>query len=147
MRYSTYDQINLGGKLYSINDVLDKTIIANKDTFIYRNANDTAKPIFTAKKGSNIGKVYSWVKPSEYSSFTWLQFYDNTNRPYYIRTDDAATNYLKDQGVKDTATVTKEEAAASVSTRDFIAKNLKTIFIIGAVAFLLKEPISNLFKK
>lgn len=139
-----YEKINLGGKLYSVNDVIGKSIIASKDTPIYRRADDSTKAVFTAKKGQSIGVVWSFIRPGELSRYSWLMFEDNNRRPYYIKTDNVAAQTMTSQGAKDTETKAAEEEHANQSARDFWSNKGLTLAAILAAAYLLKDPISKL---
>lgn len=137
-----YEKINLGGKLYSVSDVIGKSIIASKDTPIYRRADDSTKPVFTAKKGQSIGVVWSFIRPGELSRYSWLMFEDNNQRPYYIKTDNVASQVMTSQGAKDTETKAAEEEKANQSGRDFWSNKALTALGILAAAYLFKDAIT-----
>lgn len=109
---SLYDTITVGGKQYSANQLLDKNLVAAGTVPAYLGS-DFTKPFITFKPGELIGKVYSYINPTQQTAITagspLLMFYTSNNRAYYVK-DDAAINSqaLKDQG---TLTVAEETTA------------------------------------
>lgn len=96
---------------YKLKDLINKSIIAKKDTRLYRNAADNAVPYATIKAGSRIGVLYSFVSAKAGRNIDWLMFYDINNRPYYtpVISGTLDTASLKDQGVKTVEEQTKEQ--------------------------------------
>lgn len=133
---------------FNADQVIGKTLYALQDLPIYRDPSDSANSVFTVKRGSPVGVVYSYLSPKEGRSYLYWVFKDTGGREYYAIHKQGLYDFkaIQDQGGKDTETVVKEAATANVSTRDFIATNIKTLVIIAAVAFLLKDPISKLLK-
>lgn len=102
----------------SLTQLYDKTLIANKDTPIYRYASlklangKTQTPLKVIKKGEVIGVLFSSV---EKNGDEWLMFKEPKalgGRSYYMLYKAGSLNYdsLKQQGVKTDEQLQKEEA-------------------------------------
>lgn len=108
---SDYDVVTIGGKQYTVNQIINKTIVANRDVVLYPSLfSDTGK--FTVKAGQSIGKAHSYLLPSNKSNPTGkvvIIFERGYNVNYYLKDDNAvSTKSLKDQG----ALTLKEEQEA-----------------------------------
>ena len=105
---------------YSADEIVGKTLIANKKINLYRLPNDSAKPIFSVDAGSTVGVVFSYLKPSSTqnrSSVYWV-FNDANGKQFYARhkAGDYDVKALKDQGALTTKEKTEEEKGASIET-------------------------------
>lgn len=138
-----YDIVTIGGKQYTVNQILDKTIIANRDVVLYPSLfNDTGK--FTVKAGQTIGKAFSYLLPSNKSNPTGkvvIIFERAYNVNYYLKDDNAiSTQALKDQG----ALTLKQEAEAEADRvkREadplgyYLEKYALKALLIGGVIYL-----------
>ena len=101
----------------SLTQLIDKTIVANKDTPIYRYATITLangkkqQPIKVLKKGEVIGVAYSYV---DKNSDILLQFKEPKalgGRSYYMlyKAGSLDVSNLKEQGVKTDQQIEKEQ--------------------------------------
>lgn len=135
------DIVTIGGNQYSINQILDKNIIATRDTQTYSRPGGTKKSI--VKAGQSIGQVYSYIKASSASSpdgRTWFQF-DNGYLDYFFVPDEAVTaTGLKDQGVMTVAEQVKAEADEKARIEDpigyYVSKWLPRVLVIGGIIYL-----------
>jgi hypothetical protein len=133
---------------YNVNDLIGKTFKAASEVDLKRFAADNAPVIYTAKKGSTIGVVDSYLMPKEGRSDIYLMFYDNNNKPYYmaLTKNSADINMLTSQGLTTLEQQAKEEARKNETTKDFIARNLKNIALIFVGGMIVKEVVSNKIK-
>lgn len=102
----------------TLTQLIDKTLIANKDTPIYRFATKTLAngkkqaPIKVVKKGEVIGVVFSFI---DKAGDIWLQFKEPKalgGRSYYMlyKAGSLDVSNLKQQGVKTDQQIDKEQA-------------------------------------
>ena len=102
----------------TLTQLFDKTLIANKDTPIYRYASLTLAngkkqaPIKVVKKGEVIGVVYSYINEA---GNIWLMFYEPKalgGRSYYMlyKAGSLDVSNLKQQGVKTDQQIESEQA-------------------------------------
>ena len=133
-----YDIITINGKLYSVNEVLDKTLVANGSTKVYSAAFDNATLKYTTPSGQSLGKVYSYLKPTAGRTGSWLMIQTGDNTFVYVPADSASPSALKEQGVKTVDEQVKEEEEAKQKEADpagyYIKKYaLPGVLIIGAI--------------
>lgn len=102
---SDYDQIKIGGKTYTVNQIIDKNIVASVDTKLYSGPRSTATIVGTVKAGQPIGIVYSYLRPEQADGRSWLMFETSYNKFFYVPNEVASGTGLKDQG---TLTVSEE---------------------------------------
>lgn len=143
--------VKINGKLYPLDQLIDKSVYASKSTFLYRNPGDTTAK-FQVAKGGLIGKVYTW---STRTDGIWLGFRTNAQQIlkeyptgwYWVKVSDIDENSLRQQGVKDSATVQKEqEEKQERDSMSFGDKALKTAQNIGLAfvgAMIVKSLISR----
>ena len=130
---------------YSADQIIGKTLIAKRPIKLVRIASDDAAIVYTVESGQTVGKVESYLLPSENRSSLYWQFIDQNNRPYYAA--HAVGNFdvksISDQGA---LTVTEQAAAAAeaeLSTGDKIFRLIKNLAFIGAGAYLLNTIINK----
>lgn len=70
---------------FSIGQLLDKTILAERKVYIYRDAVAGATPVGYVMPGNPIGVLFSYLAPdfSRNRDRYWLQFYPATDDGYY----------------------------------------------------------------
>lgn len=70
---------------FYIGQLLDKTIMAARKVYIYRNAAAGETPVGYVEAGQPIGVLYSWFAPdfSQNRDRYWLQFYPPNDYSYY----------------------------------------------------------------
>lgn len=150
-----YDIITVGGVKYTANQVLDKTVYAQRDTPIYVKGNFT-KPAYTIKAGQPIGKVYSYLKPSDLTGGrSALMFYTSNNNAYYAFNEDVSSSSLKDQGaltLKEEVRLEEEERLKNENPTEYYIKKygFKALLIIGGVVLAAtfgKEAIKSMINK
>lgn len=106
--------VKINGKLYPIDQLVDKTVYAKKDTLLYRWPGDKSSAKLQVKSGGLIGKVYSWVTRTE---GIYLEFYSNSSQilkdypsgSYYVLVSDIEDKALNQQGAKTSEQIAKEE--------------------------------------
>jgi hypothetical protein len=134
---------------YNLQDLIGKTFVAAKDIEIKRYASDTAPVTFVAKKGDTVGVVDSYLMPKEGRRDIYLMFYDNANRAYYIALTKNSANLpmLTSQGLTTLQQQAQAQSRKDETTKDFIARNLKTLVLIVVGGAIAKEVITNKPKK
>ncbi len=153
---SDYDIIRVGGGNYTVNQVIDKTILANRQTKLYSSASLTSTTKGMVQAGKPIGKVYSYIKPSQSSDGnSWLMFEDGYLNFFFVPNENVSSEGLKDQG---TLTVTQEKKAEEdaklkdESPIEYYIKKYATkgILIIGGIIVavaLVKTTATGLINK
>ncbi len=145
---TNYDLITVGGKQYSANQIVDKDLTAASNVGLYSGSNFKT-PFATIKAGQHIGKVYSYIKPSQQIAdqrdyvggllmfYTDPTFQSSSNRAYYVK-DEAAINQsaLKDQGTltanDENKIVQDEQAKANDPVMYYLKKvGLPVLLIVG----------------
>ena len=139
-----YDKITVGGKTYTANQLVDKTVIAAKDTKLYSNSSGTGAVVGVVKAGQPIGVVYSYIKPNQGSSDgrSWLMFESSTyNKFYYVPNEAASSSGLKEQGTKTLDQEVKEEEEKKEKDENPVGFYLKkyglpALLIIGGIVIV-----------
>jgi len=133
--------------VYSADQIIGKTLYAKEDIPVKRLPNDTAPVVFTAKKNSPLGTVYSWLAPQPgIRKNLWWMFYDSNKKAYYIEHKEGRfdVDNLKEQG----ALTVKEQQAAkkkeNESTKDFIERLFKYALVAGGVYVIGKALIGKI---
>ena len=146
-----YDVINIGGKQYSANAIVDAQLIANRDVKLYRGAGTSegfTKSFATVKAGQPIGKVYSYLKASsntgQIAGGPLLMFYDSGNQAYYVKDDNAIDqNFLKAQGADTVQEELKKEKEEEERQNDPISYYIKKfglpVLLIGGGIYLAAQ--------
>ncbi len=132
-------QVKINNRLYPLDDLLDKTIYAAKDTLLYRNPGDTSAK-FQVAKGGLIGKLWSWKTQPD---GIWLGYYTNSlsikkeypSGYYWTKISDIDEDSLKQQGVVDSKTKEEErkkkEEEQNMTLTDKFFKEGKTVLFTG----------------
>ena len=130
---------------YSVDQIIDKTLIAKKPIKVYRRAYDDAEVVQIIQPGQTVGVVYSYLLPGEgRSSFMWT-FDDANGKPYYTKHDVGLYDVkaLRDAGAITVAEETALAAEANMSTADKIFRYLKYVAILGAGTFIVIALINK----
>lgn len=127
--------------IYSADQIIDKALFARVPVNVLRTAEDTAKPVYTAKPGERIGTVYAWldVKPGTRKNLYWM-FYDQNNKPYFVEHAEGRFNVddLKEQGAITVKEQIEADRKKNLSATDKITNALKAAGI-GLGIFLLAK--------
>jgi hypothetical protein len=135
--------IVIGGVSYTANQVLDKTIIATKDVWLYPSLyREDGK--FMVKAGQTIGKTFSWLGPESKSNPTGkvvLMFERGYNQYFWLKDDRAVSQVaLKDQGTLTVKEQVKQEQEAAAKEDSPIAYYIKKyglpVLLIGGGIYL-----------
>jgi hypothetical protein len=130
---------------YSADQIIDKTLIAKKPVKLYRQATNSAQPIFTVMPGETIGKVFAYLSPGANRSVLFWAFYDDQNRPYY--TPHIAGNFdiknLSDQGALTIQEQQEQQAEQAMTTTDKAFRLIKNIAFLAAGAYIVKSIIDK----
>jgi hypothetical protein len=115
---------------YSLSDLIDKTMIAKKDSVSNVLDNSQSEIFANYKKGDTIGKVYSYTKKG---GKTWLMFYENGKAFYFDLTQPNAIDktVLSEQGV---LTVPEKAEAEAEKNKDYFTRIYESIFNIALLA-------------
>lgn len=153
---SNYDILVVGGTQYSANQILDKTLVAKAKTAVYMNGNFKT-PAYYVQPGQAIGKVWSYLKPSDSrGGKAALMFYNEKNQAYYVLDEQAIdTSSLKDQGaltVKQEVAIEKEKALRDNDPVGYYLKKygLPALLIIGGIVIaggIAKEAVKGAINK
>ncbi|MFN7703349.1 MAG: hypothetical protein ACK5OS_01915 [Chryseotalea sp.] len=147
------DTISIGGKLYTAGQIVDKTIVANRDVTLYPSLfKDDGK--FTVKAGQPIGKVFSYLRPDNKSNPTGrvaLMFERGYNQFFWLKDDKAVnTNVLKQQGVqtlKQEVEQKQKEEEKRNSPLEYYIKEYGTKVLIGVGVAWLVVTVTKEFVK
>lgn len=123
---ANYDIITIGGQRYSVNQIIDKILIASRNTTVYSSGFDVSKPKYTVRAGEPIGKVTSYLLPREGRKSTWLEV--QTRAGYFYVPNEAvggSVTTLKEQGAKTVAQEIKEETAKAEKDADPVGYYIK----------------------
>lgn len=130
-------------KLYSLSDLVDKTLYGDVDVDVYTNkpAQYGLSPVGSVRAGQPIGVLYSWVTDSDGTILFMFQGnnsnYANTLGSYFVKYDaaDFDVQSLKMQGVlsidEKLAAEAEEKRKANMTIGDYI----KEIAVYGIIAF------------
>lgn len=150
-----YDQIAIGGKLYTVNQIIDKTVIASRETKAYSNNKGAGTVLTTIKAGQPIGKVYSYARPEQADGRSWLMFESTGGKFYWVPNEAVAGTGLKEQGTKTVVEEVKEEQDKKEREDDPIGYYIKkfgftAILIIGGIIIangVAKESVKGIINK
>lgn len=143
--------------LYSAADVLEKTLIANKDLAVYDGFPTkayTPNRIGTTKKGYPAGIVYSWIDadPSNNRSTLWWMFYPASagGANYFI--PHSAGNFdvsaLRQQGVISVKEQEEEKKEKEENeNKEWYERVLDRVLPIGAGVVIAAAIVKGLFSR
>jgi hypothetical protein len=130
---------------YSAEQIIGKTLIAKRPIDLVRIASDNAPVVYTVDPGQTIGKVQSYLLPSNNRSSLYWQFIDQNNKAYYAA--HAVGNFdvksIADQGALTVVEQAAAAAEAEMSTGDKVFRLVKNLAFIGAGAYLLNTIINK----
>ncbi len=148
-----YDIIRVGGGNYTANQIVDKTIRANKETKLYSNTSGKGTVVGTVKAGESIGKVYSYLRADQSGDGrSWLMFESSTyNKYYYVPNEAVSSTGLKEQGSLTIDAELKAEADAKLKEESpieyYIKKYAIKVIIAVGVIVLSKTLVVEGIKK
>lgn len=146
-----FDTITIGGKQYSANQVIDKSITASRDTDLYSRPGGNV--VGKVKAGNVIGKVYSYILPSRAADGRgWLQFETTYNNFFFVPDEATSPKLLTTQGSKTLEQEQKEKEAAEAKAKDpitYYAKKLivPALLIVGGIYMLTQFGKTAIEKK
>lgn len=130
---------------YNANEIVGKTLFAKKKINVFDSSKADGKIIYSVNPGESLGVVYSWGMNN---GALWWQLEAN-NFGAFVKHEIGAFDVkaLEDQGAQTTLDKIEAEKEANKSTFDKIAelvtKNIKTIAIIGGIAFIATAVIKK----
>lgn len=150
-----YDQITIGGKVYTVNQIIGKTVTAAKETKAYSNNKGAGAVVASIKAGQPIGVVYSYARPEQADGRSWLMFESNLGKIYWVPNEAVSGSGLKEQGTKTVAEEIKEEKAQKERQEDPISYYIKkfglpALLIVGAIVIangVAKESVKAAITK
>lgn len=136
-----YDIITIGGTRFSVNQIIDKKLIATRNTNVYSSGFDTSKPKYQVRAGETIGKVTSYLLPRAGRSNTWLEV--QTSAGYFYVPNESVSGSvttLKEQGAATVAQEIKKEQDQAQKEKDPLGYYIKTyaipVLIGGGLIYL-----------
>jgi|LakMenEpi03Aug12_release.lakeMendotaPanAssembly.Ray.scaffolds.fasta_scaffold198272_4 hypothetical protein len=123
--------------LYSVNDIIGKTLIAKKLLNAYNLPYDNdpnKKLLFQISPGSSVGVVDTYFNPKENRKNTWWGFYTNVSGKknfYYVehKVGNFDVSALQQQGVP----TVEQQTNANLPWDEKLTKLLKTAFNYGLI--------------
>ena len=150
-------QVKIDGKLYPIEDLLDKSVYAKSKALWYRIPSEPKSAKLASPAGTLVGKVWSWVTRTDdiYAAFEIpkgsIYLKDYPGGYYYVRLQDLSDRELKQQGVKTTKEAVKEEVkkeeAVDKTTEDKIFDFVKQYGLYALIAFAGVAIIKSVIAK
>ena len=92
--------------IYSVTQIIGKTLIANTEVAIKRTAADGSPSVYTVKKGQAVGQVYSYLEPNPNRKSLYWMFLDAYSKPYYV---EHKQGLFSIQGLTSQGAITIEE--------------------------------------
>jgi hypothetical protein len=137
--------------IYSLTDIVGKTLIAKTDIPVYRGSEvPNGQPFAIVSSGQPVGVVDSWLNPGKSGRVNlWFQYLDEFNRPYYTEMKPGFydVNALKQQGVLTVKQKIDQETIKNQSLPEFVKGNLMKIIYFAGLVIVAKNVLPNLFKK
>ena len=142
---SDYDKIMIGGKTYTVNQIIGKTLIASKDTKLYSGVKGTPSVVGTVKAGQPIGVVFSYITPDRADGRSWLMFESSyipgtAAKVYYAPNEVASGSGLTEQGTLTLEEERKREEEERQKQNDPVGYYLKKfglpVLLIGGGIYL-----------
>jgi hypothetical protein len=140
-----YDQIKIGGKTYTVNQIIGKTLIASVDTKVYSGTKGTPAVVGTVKTGQPLGIVWSYLRPEQTDGRSWLMFESSyvpgtAAKVYYAPNEAASGTGLKEQGALTVKDEIKKEQEEALRRNDPVGYYLKKyglpVLLIGGGIYL-----------
>ncbi len=103
--------------LYNVSQLVGKTLTAAKSIEIVRIPFDNSESVYTVKSGQAIGRVYSYVLPTEGRAYLYWMFLDTNNDAYWVRHEINAFS-IAGQGILTVA----EQAALDAQAKTLLEK-------------------------
>lgn len=129
--------------LYSVEDLIGKTLYAAKDVPLYRttgNYYQGDKPVYIVKRGQAIGVLDTWIQKG---ADIWFLYYDSNKRLYVSQYKDGfySGKQLKDQGVKTEEEKTEEARQGGLKWYEKLFEKgenvaIAAVFIWGMVTIM-----------
>jgi len=133
--------------VYSVAEIVNRNLVAKRDTEIYRLPSDDAKPVYTVKAGSPIGIVVSYINKSidKNRQFLYWQFKDQNDKYYYVRHLEGQFDVgaLKEQGAITVAQQSEEKQKETDPFKYYFNQYGKPILIGIAVTILASTFIKS----
>ncbi|MGL6121690.1 MAG: hypothetical protein ACRC1W_01375 [Shewanella sp.] len=136
-----YDQITVGGKKYTVNQIIGKNVVAGKETKAFSGNRGTPRVVATIKAGQPIGIVASYARPQQADGRSWLMFESGYNTVYWVPNEAVSDAGLKEQGSKTVSQEIKEEQEAKKRQEDPVGYYIKkyalpALLIIGVIVIV-----------
>jgi len=135
---------------YSADQIIGKTLFANKVIAIYLQPYDSAQPSRYVQPGKAVGVVTNYLQPSSYrTDFYWV-FQDAVGTEYYVRhhEGDFDIEDLQAQGAMTDAEIAAAAAAEQEKANDpiayYIKKFLPWVAGIAIGGIIIREGIKKL---
>lgn len=133
--------------VYSVAEIVNRNLVAKRDTDIYRLPADDAKPVFKVKAGKEIGVVVSYVNKSidKNRQFLYWQFKDQNGKFYYAKHLEGQFDVgnLKEQGAITVIQQTEEKQKKEDPFKYYFSQYGKPILIGIAVTILATTFIKS----
>lgn len=151
---SDYDQITIGGKTYTVNQIIDKVITANREVTAY--SSPGGKALFKIQAGEPIGRAFSHLRPDQSKDGrAWLMFEKSYNDYFFVPADGAASKPLEEQGALTVHEEIKKEQEELERQNNPVGYYLKkyglpALLIVGGIVVLsgvAKETVKGAFTK
>lgn len=130
--------------LYSLDDLIDKSMIASRDGVVSRTGKYNDSPVYaTYQKGDTIGTLFSWVKNG---ADTWLMFYDFNGKPYYFNLSQKNAIDRGDLSSQGVLTTEEKQIIAENENKDYFTRIYEGLFnflLLGAIAYLIHGYITK----
>lgn len=150
-----YDIITIGGKQYTVNQILDKTVVASRDIKTYSRPGGTELGV--VKAGQPIGKVFSYIRSTSAGTGgrPWLMFETTYNNYFYVPDDAVSGSGIKEQGGKTVEEEIQEEEDQKLKEsspmeyyfKKFAPKVLLGVVVVAGTIILVKEVSKGVVTK
>lgn len=119
---------------FSVDQIVDKTLIAKKPVPIKRLPLDTAPTVYTVKPGETVGVVYSWVSRD---GSIWWEYYDSNKNAYYTK-HEPGTYDIKSLEAQGTISLEQQqdETKKDESPVTYYLDKLTTPLVWGIVLYM-----------
>jgi hypothetical protein len=142
-----YDQIKIGGRTYTVNQLIGKSVRAYKDTPVYSGNKGTPKVVGTVKNGEIIGVVASYARPEQANGKSWLMFEKGYNVVYWVPNEAVTDAGLDQQGTKTVTDELKAEADKKLKDESPIEYYIKKYALKVGLAIGVVIIVNSLVKE